>query len=94
MCVSYHPIRECERLTVPTRKCKRDTNLLCEWNCIRKDQIALDSFNDWSPQLLPVFGDVHGDFWVNEDLVAFEISGDIPFILGAVVFRGFVHIKF
>ena len=63
----------------------------------QKFRVALDSVDDWSPQLLPAVGDVqdvlHENLYVDKDPVGLEILGDILFVLSTVVLLGFIHIR-
>ena len=64
----------------------------------RKTFVELDLFNNWPPQLLPVFRDVqnglHEDIYVDEDPMALEVLGDILFVLDRPVFLRFIGVGF
>ena len=65
---------------------------------LRKVTVALNLPDGPSPQLLPVFGYVqdvlHEDVYVDKDPVAFEILGDVTFVLVAIVLCGLVSVDF
>ena len=58
----------------------------------------LNSLNGWPHSFFQFFwgmqDTLHEDLWVDEDWVVLEILGVIPLILGAIIFQGFIHIKF
>ena len=63
----------------------------------QKGTVALDSFDGWPPQFLPVLGGMqdvlHKNVDVGENPIAFGVSDDVLVVLGAVAFLSLIRIE-
>ena len=63
----------------------------------QKGTVALDSFDGWPPQFLPVLGGMqdvlHKNVDVGENPIAFGVPDDVLVVLGAVAFLSLIRIE-